>query len=62
MCSFFNKTKQAYYKQLKTVEHNALQEEVILGLVKNKLEIWKQGSGRNLHKSLMSEFDQHQIK
>jgi putative transposase len=62
LCRFFNKTKQAYYKQLKTVESVALQQNVVLGLVKKKREIWKRGSGRNLHKSLEPEFTEHQIK
>lgn len=62
MCSFFNKSKQAYYKQLKTVERIALQHNVILGLVQKKREIWKRGSGRNLHKSLNKEFAEHHIK
>ena len=61
MCSFFNKSKQAYYKQLKTVERIALQHNVILGLVQKKREIWKRGSGRNLHKSLNKEFAEHHI-
>lgn len=62
MCGFFNKSKQAYYKQLKTVEQNALQNNVLLGLVKEKRTIWKRGSGRNLHQSLKKELEQHQIK
>jgi putative transposase len=62
MCSFFNKSKQAYYKQQKTLEQNAMQDNVILGLVKQKREIWKRGSGRNLHKSLKTELEHHHIK
>lgn len=62
MCSFFNKTKQAYYKQLKAVEENALQESVVLGLVQEKRKIWKRGSGRNLHQSLKSNLAEHNIK
>jgi putative transposase len=62
MCSFFNKSKQAYYKQLKTVEKSALQCNVLLGLVKQKRILWKRGSGRNLHQSLKDELHQHQIK
>src|SRR5690606_20289088 len=62
MCSFFNKSKQAYYKQLKTVEQTALTDNVVLGLIKKKREIWKRGSGRNLHQSLKKEMEQHQIK
>lgn len=58
----FKKTKQAYYKQLKTVEKTKLQHDVVLGLVKKKREIWKRGSGRNLHKCLEKELAQHQIK
>jgi hypothetical protein len=43
LCSFFKKSKQAYYKQLKMVEVNALKEEVILGAgatKKTNLETW----------------------
>ena len=29
-----------------------VKEEVIVGLIKKKREIWKRGSGRNLHQSL----------
>ena len=58
----FKKTKQAYYKQLKTVENTKLQHDVVLGLVKEKRKIWKRGSGRNLHKCLEKELAQHQIK
>lgn len=39
-----------------------LEQEVILGLVKQKREIWKRGSGRNLHKSLEGDFQKHAIK
>lgn len=34
----------------------------MLGLVKEKREIWKQGSGRNLHKCLENDLNRHQIK
>jgi putative transposase len=44
------------------VEVNALKEEVILGLVQQKRQIWKRGSGRNLHKSLAEEFNHHNLK
>ena len=62
MSLLFGFTKQAYYKQLKTLENTVLQNDIILGLVQNKRTIWKQGSGRNLHKSLEKEFKQHGIK
>jgi putative transposase len=62
MCLQFGHTKQAYFKHLKTAANNAVKNEVILGLVKQKREIWKRGSGRNLHKSLVNEFEEHQIK
>lgn len=47
---------------MKTAEKNVLKEEVILGLVQKKRQIWKRGSGRNLHKSLENDFENHQIK
>ena len=62
MCLQFGYSKQAYYMQLKNAEKTALQNEVVLGLIKQKREIWKRGSGRNLHKSLETEFIEHQIK
>jgi len=34
----------------------------VVGLIKKKREIWKRGSGRNLHQSLKKEFKEHQIK
>jgi hypothetical protein len=62
LCAVFHKTKQAYYKQLKSEEKNHFQEEIMLGLVKETRKIWKRGSGRNLHKYLEKEMDQHHIK
>ncbi len=62
MCAQFGYSKQAYYKQLKSAEQIVLKEQVVVGLIKKKREIWKRGSGRNLHKSLQKEFKEHQIK
>jgi putative transposase len=62
MCQQFGKTKQAYYKKLQYASKTAVQENVVVGLVNKKREIWKRGSGRNLHQSLKSDFEDHQIK
>ncbi len=62
MCLQFGHSKQAYYKQLKTAENTAIQNDVILGLIQQKRAIWKRGSGRNLHKSLEKEFEEREIK
>jgi len=62
LCSVFGYSKQAYYKQLHQNENTAIKEDVIVGLVKKKREIWKRGSGRNLHQSLQKEFKARQIK
>ena len=62
MCSVFEHTKQAYYKQLHQNTNTAVKEEVIVGLIKKKREIWKRGSGRNLHQCLQKEFKTHDIK
>jgi putative transposase len=62
MCSFFKKTKQAFYKQQKTTATVVLQEEVLLGLVTEKRKLWKRGSGRNLHQSLKKDLAEHKIK
>jgi putative transposase len=62
MCQVFGHSKQAYYKQLQANAGTAVKEEVIVGLIKNKRQIWKRGSGRNLHQSLQKEFKAHDIK
>jgi len=62
MCKQFGYSKQAYYKQLQYTENKLAQEEVVVGLIKEKRKIWKRGSGRNLHQSLKKELSQHHIK
>ncbi len=62
MCLQFGFSKQAYYKQINQLEKNAVVEDVVVGLIKEKREIWKRGSGRNLHQSLKNDFKEHQIK
>ena len=62
MCKQFGYTKQAYYKQLTTVENTNVKEEIIVGLIKKKREIWKRGSGRNLYQSLKEDLSEHQLK
>lgn len=62
MCQQFGYTKQAYYKQLKGNEKVVAREEIVVGLIKKKREIWKRGSGRNLHQSLKPDLAKHKIK
>jgi len=62
MCLVFGHSKQAYYKQLRLNANTAVKEETIVGLIKNKRQIWKRGSGRNLHQCLQKEFKAHDIK
>ena len=62
MCQVFGRSKQAYYKQLQLNANTAVKEELIVGLIKKKREIWKRGSGRNLHQCLQKEFKTHDIK
>jgi putative transposase len=62
MCKQFGYSKQAYYKQLQCTENKLAQEEVVVGLIKEKRKIWKRGSGRNLHQCLKKELSQHHIK
>ena len=62
MCGVFGHSKQAYYKQLQQNATTSVKEEVIVGLIKKKREIWKRGSGRNLHQCLQKEFKGHDIK
>ena len=62
MCQVFGRSKQAYYKLLRQNTNTAVKEELIVGLIKKKREIWKRGSGRNLHQCLQIEFITHDIK
>lgn len=62
MCYLFGYSKQAYYKQLHQNKNTLAKEEIIVGLVKNKRAVWKRGSGRNLHQSLLHDFKSHDIK
>lgn len=62
MCSVFGYSKQAYYKQLHQNTSAIVKEEAIVGLIKKKREIWKRGSGRNLHQCLKPEFEKQGIK
>jgi transposase InsO family protein len=62
MCLQFGYTKQAFYKQLQTVQNVSLKNNIVLELVQNKREIWKRGSGRNLHQSIKKELAEHEIK
>lgn len=62
MCSIFGYSKQAYYKQLHQNENTSAKEGIVVGLVKNKREVWKRGSGRNLHQSLLPELKNKGIK
>ena len=62
MCQQFGYSKQAYYKDVNHIEKKAVVEEVVVGLIRKKREIWKRGSGRNLHQSLKTAFKDHQIK
>ena len=62
MCKVFGYSKQAYYKQLHTTENTLAKEATVVGLISEKREIWKRGSGRNLHKSLEGDFASNGIK
>lgn len=62
MCTLFGLTKQAYYKQLKVAESAVVKEEIIVRLIRKKRNVWKRGSGRNLHQSLIKEMQEHQLK
>ena len=61
MCTIFGVSKQAYYAQLKTNTKEFVQEKIVVELIKKEREIWKKGSGRNLHKCLEREFEKHQF-
>jgi len=40
----------------------AVQEAVIVGLIQQQCQLWKRGSGRNLHQYLKRDLAQHQNK
>ena len=62
MCAVFAYSKQAFYKQMQSGGKKVAEEDAVVGLIKKKREIWKRGSGRNLHQCLKKELSQHQIK
>ena len=43
------------------MENKALNEHLIVELIKKKRKIWKKGSGRNLLQSLQTDFENHSI-
>jgi transposase InsO family protein len=57
----FGYSKQAYYQQLHYQQQAAFDEYLIVGLIEQKRQIWKRGSGRNLWKALAHDFTEHQI-
>jgi len=57
----FGYSKQAYYKQLHSQEQASFDEYLVVGLIEQKRQIWKRGSGRNLWKSLQEDFSEHKI-
>lgn len=59
MCAVLGVSKQAYYAQLSNNSKKCFQEEIVVGLVLKERQIWKKGSGRNLHKCLENEFEKH---
>lgn len=62
MCAVFGYSKQAYYKHWHQRSDAAVKEAVIVGLIQQQRQLWKRGSGRNLHQSLKRDLAQHQIK
>lgn len=40
----------------------AIQEDTVVGLIQEKRKVWKRGSGRNLHQSLLPELKKRNIK
>lgn len=60
-CKVFGYSKQAYYQQLHYREVVSFEEYLIVGLIEQKRQIWKRGSGRNLWKSLQAAFTEHKI-
>jgi transposase InsO family protein len=62
LCAWLGYSKQAYYKSLQYGDRQAMDEQLIVGLVLDKRRIWKRGSGRNLWKSLEADFTRHHLK
>lgn len=58
----FGYSKQAYYKQLHYQEQVSFDEYLIVGLIEQKRQIWKRGSGRNLWKALQEDFSEHNLQ
>lgn len=58
----FGKSKQSYYKSIKRIEKERIDEYQVYRLVKEKRKLWKKGSGRNLHAALKEDFNKHGIK
>jgi len=44
------------------MEEKRMDEELIIGLIKQKRKIWKKGSGRNLLAALQQDFKEHSIQ
>lgn len=44
------------------MENKELNNQLIIGLIKRKRQLWKKGSGRNLLESLQGDFKDHSIK
>ena len=57
----FGYSKQAYYQQLHYQEAVSFDEYLIVGLIEQKRQVWKRGSGRNLWKGLQAAFTEHKI-
>lgn len=57
----FGYSKQAWYKQLHYQQQASFDEYLIVGLIEQKRQIWKRGSGRNLWKALQQNFSEHKI-
>ena len=55
MCNFFEVSRQAYYKGLKQGERQAIQEELIIGLVQQIRRNNKKMGGKKLYSLLQAD-------
>lgn len=61
LCELLGYSKQAYYKRLHHQEQEALNEYLIIEMIRQKRKLWKRGSGRNLFAALKRNFIRHNI-
>jgi len=62
LSGLFGKSRQAYYKSIKISDRRALEEELVIQLVKEKRKNKPRTGGRKLYIELKEEFERHGLK